>query len=217
MERFTVDKHVLDLSNRSLSSLRSPSLDHCKSACFHLNLAHNLLQDLSFLEGFHALTTLIADYNALDSIRSLPPLDDLDTLSLNCNEIRDLSATLVTIQTKCPAIQHLSLIRNPICPMFQPNSDEATLLGYRVAVVKSLPMLKMLDGLTVSQEERTQAMAERAHRSTEPNIPVTVTRADEEEGEVHRSSTKVKVAREPKRAPGKGQSEGNRFITNGDL
>jgi hypothetical protein len=45
-----------------------------------------------------------------------------------------------------------------------------------------------------------------------------VTRENEEEqGEVHRSSTKVKVAREPKRTPGKGQSEGNRFIKNEDL
>lgn len=217
MERFAVDKHVLDLSNRSFSSLHSGSVDHCKASSFHVNLAHNELQDLSFLEGFHALTTLIADYNSLHSLRSLPPLDDLDTLSLNCNQISDLSATLATIQTHCPAIQHLSLIRNPICPMFVPDCDEATLLSYRVAVIKSLPMLKTLDGLMVSQEERTQAMAERARRTAEPNIPVTVPRADEEEGEVHRSSTKVKIAREPKRAPGKGQSEGNRFITNTDL
>ena len=210
-----MEKHVLDLSNRSLSALHPASLEHCKPACLHANLAHNQLQDLSFLDGFQALTTLVADYNSLDSIRSLPALDDLDTLSLNCNELRDLEETLIVVQTNCPAIQHLSLIRNPLCPMLRAETDEEALRSYRVSVLKVLPMLKTLDGLAVSQEERSQAVAAKAHRATEQNVPA---RLPEAAGlEETRSSTRVKVAREPKRSAGKGQSEGNRFITNTDL
>lgn len=213
MDRFIVEKGVLDLSGRNLSVLRGAHLEHCQSSTLHLNAAHNQLQDLSFLQGFTVLQTLILDYNLVESLQSLPPLDDLDTLSLNCNKLIDLQALARDVSLKCPNLQHLSLIQNPACPLLDPSSSEGSIRRYRTEVIKAVPMLKSLDGSMVTPAERAEAMAAKANRFTEQMTPVTLSTED---SDAHRHSTRVKIAKEPKRPP-KGMSEGNRFITNQEL
>mmetsp|Transcript_19339 Transcript_19339/g.29647 ORF Transcript_19339/g.29647 Transcript_19339/m.29647 type:complete len:88 (+) Transcript_19339:37-300(+) len=55
------------------------------STVTEIDISHNSISDLSFLEPFSNLTQLIADYNHMKSLESLPLLPHLKVLSLSYN------------------------------------------------------------------------------------------------------------------------------------
>jgi len=90
-----------------------------------------LIRNLSNLEKFTNLTSLILDNNQLDDNLEFPSIPSLDTLSLNNNKIETLDFLITKIKTSFPNVRYLSLLKNPACPNLLVGGDEEEYKRYR--------------------------------------------------------------------------------------
>nr|ACO15719.1 C10orf11 homolog [Caligus clemensi] len=126
-----------------------------------LDLSHTFLEDLSGLVDFPFLKALILNNCSLTNkaISTLPELHHLETLSLNKNELYDISLTCEHIKSSCPNLRHLSLHLNPICPdelseTFNLSYDYER---YRNYCIRKIPTLAFLDSSPVTLKEKMYA------------------------------------------------------------
>ncbi len=84
------------------------------------------------------MRTLVLDNNFLYSLNDVPKLANLDTLSANKNQFKDLDEFLENAAAKFPSLTNLSLLKNPLMPYF---IGDAQYYNYRVKVCKKLPHL----------------------------------------------------------------------------
>lgn len=77
-------------------------------------------------------------------------LPELNTLSANKNNFKDLDEFLVECCVKFPKLTNLSLLKNPLCPFFV---SEEEYYKYRMKIIKKLPLLKTLDGMDIDLTE----------------------------------------------------------------
>ncbi len=75
-------------------------------------------RDLSNLNLFTSLHTLILDKNNISGISSCPSILTLHTLWCNNNNIFNLPLFMDEVCMKFKSLKHLSLMRNPSCPGF---------------------------------------------------------------------------------------------------
>ena len=121
-----------------------------------LDMSHNELADLSFLASFPAVITVVCDHNSVTDlgINSIPLLSRAETLSLNANQLTNLTKCINSIQRACPKLLHLSLLGNACCPNYlTQNGSPKAYADYRKFVAAKLPGLRTLDGVRVTEKE----------------------------------------------------------------
>jgi len=143
---------------------------------FVIDLSYSCLSTLSCLENAESVVHLILDGNSLNDSIQLPDFPYLTTLSLNKNKLTDLNSLLCQIQSKCPNLNHLSLLGNPLCPHPLTSSafTEAEYVKYRLTIIRKLAAISFLDSSPVTRSEQriaTNAAAANGNvRSTFPGI-----------------------------------------------
>lgn len=201
-----------------------------------IDLTETSMRNFENLKYFASVETVILDKNGLSDISSCPRLQTLKTLWCNNNEISDLAAFLDDICAKFPSLQYLSLMRNPACPglMDIVNPDLEAIRLYRLYVLYRFPQLRMIDWEEVTEAEREEAKRRGQYavkrKSVAPAVLPAVNVSSGVAGPPGRGQpgrpeggsgggggdgAKIKVAA-PMR-PDSKHSEGNRFITNGQL
>lgn len=81
----------------------------------------------------------------------MPNAQNLDTLSLAYNTLRDMDELLVHCATFYPKLKHLNLIKNPLNPMF--SGMAAKYEEFRAKFKIWLPSLVTLDGIDFKKDE----------------------------------------------------------------
>ncbi|KAL7307366.1 hypothetical protein TKK_0000553 [Trichogramma kaykai] len=229
---------LVDLAAESQRAQKVPAglINVVGHNCKSLDLSFNELSSLGALRDFVDLQQLVLDNNCLRNIRSLPPLPNVTTLSLNNNKIIDVESALEHIARCCPKLGYLSLLGNPGYPAAPTSAawDEADYERFRLYVIHTLPAcLRFLDSRAVTPEERLRAR-ERGHlsRTVRPSANKTFScRSKAEEFDeiyfrVHYTPlpTQTRDAGDLRSTFGKchyrysgKHSEGNRYILNSDL
>ena len=205
-----MESSFLNLSNRNFAEI--PAWVDQQRNVDYVDVSHNSLTDLRFLYGFNRLKVLSADYNEISSLQTCPKLPNLDTLTLNSNQISDVDGLVHEILEKLPRLDNLSLMKNPCCPYFNIGVTEADITAYRLRIISKLPKLKILDGSAITSQERLDAVSYQNSASGAVERPSTLT-YEEMEKKQGRVTAKVKKPSNKKKAI----SEGNRFITNEEL
>lgn len=77
-----------------------------------------MLRDLSSLYGFDHVETLILDHNKITCNVSFPSLPSLKMLSLNANNISNLSVFVRNLSASLPSLKYLSLMKNDAAPSY---------------------------------------------------------------------------------------------------
>eukprot|EP00038_Savillea_parva_P026366 m.53547 g.53547 ORF g.53547 m.53547 type:complete len:1217 (+) comp7465_c0_seq1:63-3713(+) len=119
-----------------------------------VDISEGCLNDLSGLESFRSLESLVADSNELTTLDTLPPLPKLTTLSLNKNKITDAHELARDLAAKCPRLAHVSLLGNPCCPSEIFGGTAEKYAEYRHVLLKKLPGLRSIDFAQVADNER---------------------------------------------------------------
>ncbi|XP_057715236.1 leucine-rich repeat-containing protein 9 isoform X3 [Corythoichthys intestinalis] len=159
---------ILHLSNNGISNMANLELSRLTNLKV-LFLQGNEISQVEGLEGLHQLKELVLDRNRIrglyenslisqsvlvelhlteNRIRELNhlyPLAELRKLFLGMNKLQDISE--LDKLDVLPSLTELSVIGNPVAR----NSL------HRPTVMRNLPQLQVLDGITVTLEERTRA------------------------------------------------------------
>lgn len=111
-----------------------------------IDLTETNIKNLSCLNSFMNLESLVLDKNSLISIDTSPKLLNLKILCLNNNHIVDLPKLLDDVVIKFPKLEFLSLMRNPCTGLLDiVNPDVESYKLYRLYVLYRLPRLRTLD------------------------------------------------------------------------
>jgi len=115
-----------------------------------LNVQCNRINSLEGIEKLPALRHLGLSYNNVESVVDLGQAagPELRSLDIAYNSLLDLSEVMVEVQ-QVMSLRNLVLSGNPLCMMPR----------FRISVVSQLPMLRWLDDVTISSNEREAAMA----------------------------------------------------------
>lgn len=114
---------------------------------------------LTRIEGLDAvggtLQELWLSYNQIIKLSGLEPCTRLRVLYLANNLIRDLKE----LEAVPPSVEEISLVGNPVWEAARQAEGLPTALGcaYRVDILRRLPNLKKIDGVTVDPDERDAA------------------------------------------------------------
>lgn len=120
-----------------------------------LDLSDNALTDVTFIQDFYRLSSLILDRNRIHSKSSFPCLPKLKTLTVNSNKIDNLEQFVDLLCKSFPSLQYLSMLDNVACPFF--HGQRHHYYNYRIYMISMLPLLTYLDSSAVTSEERKHA------------------------------------------------------------
>ena len=203
-----------------------------------LNLTENRIASSDGLDMFTRLETLILDKNNLEGLSWCCPLPSLKTLYFNNNNVSDVDSFVSDVAKKFPALEYLSMMRNPCCPEFFTITDSSHQEDYRrhrEYILFRLPGLQFLDATDVTAEEVATASRRGSYLGKKARpTPKKKNNTDREAAllaqqayEAAKRKTKQgpSTARSPSTFLGVGpderydgtHSEGNRFITDDDL
>jgi hypothetical protein len=165
--------HMTLSTNETLTtSMAAQMLPRFRHSIRELDLSHNNFTEVSFLEGFYLLNTLILDSNKLDSSSKFPHLPKLRTLTLNSNHIENLERFVGTLVECFPGLLYLSLLDNPACPYFLGVPHHY--YNYRIFVISQMPQLTQLDSGPITPEERRHASSIRSAADVQAQIKITL-------------------------------------------
>lgn len=125
-----------------LARSRASDLESVKK----LNVWHNKIKDISLLQSTPNLQVLNLSSNAISSLWPLRNSVALKELYLRRNALSSVSELLQL--RRCGSLRFAWFAGNPLCAKFPSIKD------YRIAVVKVLPQLSMLDNIVITEEER---------------------------------------------------------------
>ena len=118
-----------------------------------LDLSYNQLTNLLKLDGYDNIHTLILDSNNFNSHSILPKMLSITYISLVDNEIANLSIFIDKLAVKFPNLKYLNLLKNPAAPNYFNNGSVDEYEDYRLYVINSMPSLKVVDYISVTEEE----------------------------------------------------------------
>ncbi|GAM18719.1 hypothetical protein SAMD00019534_018940, partial [Acytostelium subglobosum LB1] len=148
----------LDLAYRNMTEINPQIVERFGSSVKELDLSSNHLdKDLSILEGFKRLHTLVLDDNRMTQHTKLPQLHNLNTLWVNSNMITNLSVFIDRVAEAMPNLKTLSMLKNEACPNFFNGHSLREYRDYRLYVVHRLKGLTLLDTSPVTDEERSDS------------------------------------------------------------
>ncbi|CAD8059136.1 unnamed protein product [Paramecium sonneborni] len=176
----------------------------------HLDVSSNLLKSgKEFIMFIPNLETLIIDNNYFFRLDDFPILPNLITLSANKNNFNNFDMFIQQCKEKFPKLTHLSLIKNPICPMFTQGEEEY--IQYRIKLIKELPQLKNLDGTPVNPQEADPNYWKQKQQIQQQEINNNIN--EQKKGTIDYNTKYQK----PGSKTVKTKSEGNRFVKNTHL
>jgi hypothetical protein len=206
----------------------------CAATTTLLNLSENAINSSEGLERFAQLETLILDKNNLEGLAWCCPLPSLKTLYFNNNSVSDVEQFVSDVARLFPALEYLSMMRNPCCPEFFTITDGSHQEDYRrhrEYVLFRLPGLQFLDATDVTAEEVTMASRRGSYLGKKARPTPKKKTADQEAALAAQQA--YEVAKKKSQAGGRtpssflgvgheerydgSASEGNRFITDNDL
>jgi len=154
----TTEDRRLTLAYQRLSIIPAELVSKFQHSVRELDLSSNLISDLMPLEGFNSLTTLILDSNSITSTTYFPHLPNLQTVTVNRNNVSNLVLFVDRLVASCPNLRYLSMLNNEACPnLVNPEQYQAYRRARRY-VIHRLPHLKFLDSTPVTEEERNFAL-----------------------------------------------------------
>jgi dynein light chain 1, axonemal len=121
-----------------------------------LSLARNILTRIEGLEPVSGtLQELWLSYNQVIKLTGLEQCAKLRVLYLANNLIRDSKE----LECVPPSVEEISLVGNPLWEVAKAAEGSPSALGcaYRIDILRRLPNLKKLDGVTVDMDERAAA------------------------------------------------------------
>jgi len=124
---------------------------HFKHTVRELDLTHNDLGTISFLEGFKELNSLILDHNHITHSEKFPHLPKLHTLCINHNWLMDIEKFLDNLVDSVPSLRYLSTLHNAASPFF--SNAKHHYYNYRIYILSRLRNLTHLDSSPVTMEE----------------------------------------------------------------
>eukprot|EP00946_MAST-07B_sp_MAST-7B-sp1_P001487 g1487.t1 len=226
----------LVLAYRGLDRIPGAVAAACAAKTTLLNLTENAITSSEGLEQFTMLETLILDKNNLKGLTWCCPLPSLKTLYFNNNDVSDVEQFVSDVARLFPALEYLSMMRNPCCPEFFTVTDGSHQEDYRrhrEYVLFRLPGLQFLDATDVTAEEvatasrRGSFLGKKARptpkkKTVEHDAALAAQQAYEA---AKKKSPPGSGAKSPTSFLGVGHderydgsaSEGNRFITDDDL
>jgi len=148
---------TLSCAGRDLTSISISLANKFALNTKNLDFSFNLLSDLTNLEKFTQLESLILDNNLIDDSVQIPEIKTLKTFSINNNKISDLELFLSKLKVGCVGLKLLSMLKNPACPNHLVGGDDDEYKRYRYQVIFHIPDLKFLDSTQVTAPERTEA------------------------------------------------------------
>eukprot|EP01017_Pseudomicrothorax_dubius_P007958 TRINITY_DN1256_c0_g1_i1.p1 TRINITY_DN1256_c0_g1~~TRINITY_DN1256_c0_g1_i1.p1 ORF type:complete len:249 (+),score=73.60 TRINITY_DN1256_c0_g1_i1:95-841(+) len=161
-------QQMLVLAGRNLSNFGGITIEDASKVTY-LDISSNEFTSGAHLKPFVNLRILIVDNNNFDSLHDFPSLPLLETFSANKNQFSDLDTFLASASAKFPTLQHLSLVRNPCCPMFV--SEEAYEI-YTIKVLRKLKDIVNLDGVSIPTKMKEKILATLAPaKSAKPAQP----------------------------------------------
>eukprot|EP01107_Rhizomastix_libera_P002394 TRINITY_DN1411_c0_g1_i3.p1 TRINITY_DN1411_c0_g1~~TRINITY_DN1411_c0_g1_i3.p1 ORF type:complete len:224 (-),score=51.76 TRINITY_DN1411_c0_g1_i3:62-733(-) len=205
--------------------------DATQAASIAIDASYNQISTLAGIDSYPKLKHVILDNNSISSIPDdLKVMESVELLSLNNNNITDLSKFMDGVVSKFPNLRHLSMLKNPACPNeMLGTGDKEEYARYRFYVLYRCPKLNILDLQTVTAAERaesqrrgqfckkvtpkteTEPLPQAQPASAEPSLPeLPPTEA------VAGNAGPTRFGQATYVYYGK-QSEGNRFIRNDDL
>ncbi|XP_072033109.1 uncharacterized protein, partial [Amphiura filiformis] len=147
----------LTLAYRDLTNIPPEVAEKFAARTQELDLSYNRFSNLSSLEAFTNIHTLILDSNAIKSSVKFPHLPKLTTLWLNKNSIVYLTVFIDRVTEAFPKLKFLSLMNNVVAPSYLNGGTQTEYMEYRHYVISQLTELTMLDDKHVSKEERVEA------------------------------------------------------------
>ncbi|CAD8141403.1 unnamed protein product [Paramecium pentaurelia] len=174
----------------------------------HLDVSSNLLKSGKDFNMFPNLETLIIDNNYFFRLDDFPILPNLITLSANKNTFNNFDMFIQHCKEKFPKLTHLSLIKNPICPMFTQGEEEY--VNYRAKFIQELPLLKNIDGTPVNPQEADPNFWKQQQQIKQQQIQ---NYDEQKRGTIDYNAKYQK----PNSKTVKTKSEGNRFVKNTHL
>ncbi|KAM9992989.1 hypothetical protein ACTFIY_010421 [Dictyostelium cf. discoideum] len=149
----------LDLAYRDIIEINPQIVDRFGPYVKELDLSNNNLEkDLTILEGFKRLTTLVLDNNRITHHIKFPLLTQLHTLWINSNQISNLSVFVDRVCESFPNIRTFSMLKNEACPNFFNGHSLREYKDYRLYIISRLKYVQILDSTPVTPEERVDAI-----------------------------------------------------------
>ncbi|CAB3989661.1 Hypothetical predicted protein [Paramuricea clavata] len=108
----------ISLAYGEWKDIPSRIIDKYGDSVTELDLSHNKFFDLKSLRGFTKLSTVILDHNSLSARSTFPPLDTVQILWVNHNQITNLSLFIETVCRSYPNLKYLSMINNKAAPSY---------------------------------------------------------------------------------------------------
>ncbi len=208
----------------------------CAATTTLLNLTENAISSSEGLERFTKLETLILDKNNLEGLAWCCPLPSLKTLYFNNNNVSDVDKFVSDVARLFPALEYLSMMRNPCCPEFFTITDGSHQEDYRrhrEYVLFRLPGLQFLDATDVTAEEVATASRRGSYLGKKARPTPKKKTTDQDAARIAQQAYEAAKKKSPTAAAGRtpssflgvgheerydgSASEGNRFITDDDL
>uniref|UniRef100_A0A1B6FF38 U2A'/phosphoprotein 32 family A C-terminal domain-containing protein n=1 Tax=Cuerna arida TaxID=1464854 RepID=A0A1B6FF38_9HEMI len=154
---YNEEEERLTLAFENLDHIPPSITNNFSSTIKILDLSHNNFSNLSFLQHFPMLTSLILDHNMVNSSTTFPTMLQLKILWLNHNRISQLFPFIQRLRAAFPSLIFLSLMANEAVPVNVDGSTFYQHLQYRLFVVSWFPALEHLDDQPVTVDERMEA------------------------------------------------------------
>lgn len=156
-EHMTEEDQRLTLAYENLEEIPRTLVNSFGSFVRILDISHNNFKNVSFLQHFHNLTSLILDHNKIDSATVFPSLKSLRLLWLNHNQIKQLYPFVHNLHDSFPRLHHISLMGNEAVPICVDEAMFYQHLQYRLFIVSWFRELVHLDDRTVTVDEQIEA------------------------------------------------------------
>ncbi|KAK5584038.1 hypothetical protein RB653_005645 [Dictyostelium firmibasis] len=149
----------LDLAYRDITEINPQIVDRFGPYVKELDLSNNNLEkDLTILEGFKKLTTLVLDNNRISHHIKFPVFTQLHTLWINSNQISNLSVFVDRVCESFPNVRTFSMLKNEACPNFFNGHSLREYKDYRLYIISRLKCIQILDSTPVTPDERVEAI-----------------------------------------------------------
>ncbi|XP_031567501.1 leucine-rich melanocyte differentiation-associated protein-like [Actinia tenebrosa] len=147
----------LSLAYQELTVFPTQLIERHRTEVRELDLSHNKLVDMKFLQEFENLKTLVLDNNSITSRVQFTPVKQLETLWVNHNNITNLSVFIESVSKNFPNLKYFSMMHNNAAPSYFNGGTYQQYKDYRFYVISHLPNLLVVDDTAITEEEREEA------------------------------------------------------------
>lgn len=147
----------LNLAFQSLEEIPADIIRKHACRTTSIDFSYNNFKELHSFYDFQRLHTIIIDHNALGCHVAFPVLEKLRLISINANQINNLSIFITRLSQDVPKLKYLSMMKNEAAPSYFNGGTKAQNQDYRHFVISHFAYLESLDGESVTEQEKSDA------------------------------------------------------------